>query len=65
MVVDNASKDNSVLLLEVEFNNKIILIKNEDNLGFSGANNIGIKYALGRWIKMDMNMYFYLIMIRK
>jgi hypothetical protein len=46
VVIDNASTDNSVQLLEEEFNNKIILIKNEDNLGFSGANNIGIKYAL-------------------
>jgi hypothetical protein len=46
IVVDNASTDNSVQLLKEEFNNKIILIKNKDNLGFSGANNIGIKYAL-------------------
>ncbi len=45
IVVDNASTDNSVRLLE-EFNNKIVIIKNNVNLGFSGANNIGIKYAL-------------------
>jgi hypothetical protein len=45
IVVDNASTDNSVKLLE-EFNNKIVIIKNNENLGFSGANNIGIKYAL-------------------
>lgn len=45
IVVDNASTDNSVRLLE-EFNNKIVIIKNNENLGFSGANNIGIKYAL-------------------
>ncbi|MDK2805650.1 MAG: hypothetical protein PWP67_790 [Clostridium butyricum] len=45
IVVDNASTDNSVKLLE-EFNNKMVIIKNNENLGFSGANNIGIKYAL-------------------
>jgi GT2 family glycosyltransferase len=45
IVIDNASTDNSVKLLE-EFNNKIVIIKNNENLGFSGANNIGIKYAL-------------------
>lgn len=46
IVVDNASSDNSVRLLEEEFNSKIVIIKNEKNLGFSAANNIGIKYAL-------------------
>jgi hypothetical protein len=46
IVIDNASTDNSVTFLEKEFNNKIVIIKNKENLGFSGANNIGIKYAL-------------------
>ncbi len=46
VVVDNASTDNSPKLLEEEFGNKVTLIRNKRNLGFSGANNIGIKYAL-------------------
>jgi hypothetical protein len=46
IVVDNASADSSVESLENEFGNKIVLIKNERNLGFSGGNNIGIQYAL-------------------
>jgi len=45
IVVDNDSKDGSVEELERVFNNKITLIKLNDNLGFSGANNIGIEYA--------------------
>jgi len=46
IVVDNASTDNSVKNLEEEFKDRITIIKNNENLGFSGANNIGIEYAL-------------------
>lgn len=44
VVVDNASSDSSVLMIEKEFP-KVKLIANKDNLGFSKANNIGIKKA--------------------
>lgn len=43
IIVDNNSKDNTIELLSREKNVKII--KNNDNLGFSKANNIGLKYA--------------------
>lgn len=43
IIVDNGSKDNTVELLSKEKNVKII--KNNTNLGFSKANNIGLRYA--------------------
>ena len=46
IVVDNDSKDGSPELLREQFGDKINLIMAEENLGFSGANNIGIKKAL-------------------
>ena len=49
IIVDNKSKNNSVEKI-IEFIKKIEikveLIKNDENLGFSAANNIGIKYCL-------------------
>jgi GT2 family glycosyltransferase len=45
IVVDNCSCDNSVSLIEKNYSS-IIVIKNERNLGFGGANNIGIAKAL-------------------
>lgn len=46
IVVDNDSKDGSAELLKEQFGNKIDLILSGKNLGFSGANNIGIEKAL-------------------
>lgn len=46
IVVDNGSKDGSPELLREKFGDKINLIMTGKNLGFSGANNIGIKKAL-------------------
>lgn len=46
IVVDNGSKDGSPELLREKFGDKINLIMTGENLGFSGANNIGIKKAL-------------------
>lgn len=46
VIVDNNSDDDDVKMLTEEFGNRIHLIKNKSNLGFSGGNNIGIKYAL-------------------
>lgn len=47
LVVDNASTDNSLQLIESRFP-KIEIIKNKKNLGFAGGNNIGIRLALKR-----------------
>lgn len=45
IVVDNASKIDEASILKDKYPN-IITFRSEDNKGFSGGNNIGIKYAL-------------------
>lgn len=45
IVVDNASIEKDILLLK-SLKNKIKLIENNENLGFSGGNNVGIDYAI-------------------
>ncbi len=49
IVVDNASSDNSCELLEKNFSDTV-LISNKDNVGFSKANNQGVKIAKGEFI---------------
>lgn len=49
IIVDNASKDDSVQFLRERLTN-IILISNEKNLGFSKANNQAIKISKGRYV---------------
>lgn len=49
VVVDNASKDGSVEELK-KFGSKIKLITNKTNVGFSVANNQGIKVSSGRYL---------------
>jgi len=52
VVVDNGSTDNSILKIKkfihsLEIGNwKLEIIQNKENLGYSGGNNLGIKYAL-------------------
>jgi len=45
LVVDNGSIDDSLSILR-RLRKRIILIETGENLGFSGGNNLGIKYAL-------------------
>lgn len=45
IVVDNASSDETVKIISMEFPDTVLLEMSE-NLGFGKANNIGIKYAL-------------------
>lgn len=45
VVVDNASRE-KFSLVGLDLDLKIKLIQNSENLGFSGGNNLGIKYAL-------------------
>ena len=45
-VIDNDSKDNSIEVLREKFGESINIILNKENLGFSCANNIGIKQAI-------------------
>lgn len=49
IVIDNHSKDNSVKVIRMLFPS-ITLIQNEENVGFSGANNQGIRMAQGRYL---------------
>lgn len=49
IVVDNASDDGSPELV-IEYFPQVKLIRNESNLGFAKANNIGIKYSSGKYL---------------
>ena len=49
IVIDNNSSDSSLEMLGKEFPD-VFLIKNKKNLGFSKANNQGIKKARGRYL---------------
>ena len=46
IVVDNASMNNEAKMLEDEFNG-VICVRSDVNLGFSGGNNLGVKYSTG------------------
>lgn len=48
IVVDNASTDGSVAMVHEKFPSAV-LIENKENLGFSRANNQGLKIAQGRY----------------
>ncbi|GAA4828670.1 glycosyltransferase family 2 protein [Paenibacillus vulneris] len=49
ILVDNNSSDSSVNEVRKQFS-RVIVIENNENLGFSKANNQGIKIASGRYI---------------
>ena len=49
IVVDNASTDGSTVMVETTFP-QVKLIKNDQNLGFAKANNIGIRESSGRYV---------------
>lgn len=51
IVVDNASTDGTVEMVEKNFPD-VKLIKNAENLGFAKANNIGIREASGDYIAL-------------
>lgn len=46
IVVDNGSQDGSIAELKEHFQGQVVFIENQDNLGFSCANNQGIELAL-------------------
>lgn len=49
IVVDNGSVDHSVERIKSEFFNVNVIAAN-DNLGFGKANNLGAKYAIGKYL---------------
>ena len=46
IVVDNGSRGNDAQVLREKFGDYIELIQNDKNYGYTGGNNIGIRYAL-------------------
>lgn len=46
IVVDNGSCDDSIESIKREFP-EVLLLETGENLGFTGGNNVGIRYALG------------------
>lgn len=53
IVIDNHSSDGSVDVLEAE-NPEVIFLRNKENLGFTGGNNVGIEYALTKGYEFIM-----------
>lgn len=51
IVVDNGSEDKSSEMVKSEFS-KVKLIQNKENLGFSKANNLGIRQATGKYVML-------------
>jgi len=45
VVVDNASTDNSVAVIR-EYYSQVIMIENKENLGYTGGNNVAMRYAM-------------------
>jgi hypothetical protein len=54
IVVDNASKDQEAEIISKKFP-QVKVIKSEQNLGFAGGNNLGIKAAHGKYIYLINN----------
>ena len=50
IVVDNGSRGNDADVLEKKYKDYIKLIRNKENLGFAGGNNVGIKITKGKYI---------------
>lgn len=49
IVIDNASRDNSINEIATRFP-QVVLIANDTNRGFAGANNQGMEIATGRFV---------------
>lgn len=54
IVVDNASRENEATILQTRYP-KVRSLRSEQNLGFSGGNNLGIKVAKGTYIFLINN----------
>lgn len=49
IVIDNGSTENEAILLQAKYP-FILAIRSEQNLGFAGGNNLGIKIAKGKYL---------------
>ncbi|MCD6089879.1 MAG: glycosyltransferase family 2 protein [Bacteroidales bacterium] len=54
IIVDNNSSDESIKLIENEFK-EVVLIKNNINIGFASANNMGVKRSQGEYLLLLNN----------
>ena len=54
IVVDNGSKTNEAILISQRYP-YVITIRSEQNLGFAGGNNLGIKAARGKYLYLINN----------
>lgn len=54
IMVDNASTDNSVELVQKKFQ-KVKVVRSEKNLGFAGGNNLGARSAAGEYLVLLNN----------
>lgn len=50
IVVDNASKDDSLAKLQKDFKDKVKFIASKENNGFAAGNNLAIEKAKGRYV---------------
>ena len=50
IIVDNASSDHSVSIIKENVSDEVLLIESDKNLGFGKANNLGAKYASGKYV---------------
>ncbi len=55
ILVDNASTDGSIEFLKQNYSNRLKIMQNNENLGFAGGNNVGIKAANGKHILLLNN----------
>ena len=60
LVVDNASSDGVATFLRDQFP-QVAVIRNARNMGFSGAHNLAIRYAIDHWGDDDLADRFVLI----
>jgi GT2 family glycosyltransferase len=55
ILVDNGSTDGSAEFVEERYGEFIRIIRNKENLGFTGGNNVGIRSARGKYIVLLNN----------
>jgi GT2 family glycosyltransferase len=55
LLVDNGSTDGSADFAETQYREFIRVVRNKENLGFAGGNNIGIRRAKGEYIVLLNN----------
>ncbi|MBI4133082.1 glycosyltransferase family 2 protein [Candidatus Uhrbacteria bacterium] len=60
LVIDNASSDGAIEFLRAQYP-EVTILRNAKNLGFSGAHNQGIRYALAAWRDAPRTLRYVLV----